>query len=84
MASGMASLGTLSGSSTAARSAARSPARNAPSIFLNLSYSAHHSRQRADADEQSELVPSSPVRSRGGLGDNVDDPQSELPFDSVH
>src|SRR5215831_3857664 len=43
IAKGIGPFGTLSGSSTAARRAARSPARNAASILLNLSYSAHRS-----------------------------------------
>lgn len=43
MVSGIGPFGTLAGSSTAARNAARSPARKAASIFLNFSNSAHRS-----------------------------------------
>jgi len=43
MASGIGPFGTQSGSSTAARSAARSPRQTAESIFLNCSYSAPRS-----------------------------------------
>src|SRR5262249_24931006 len=39
---------TASGSSTAERRAARSPARKAASIFLNISASAHRSRSGID------------------------------------